>query len=259
MNISLLNGEAGTLPVSHRALAYGDGLFETIYVDQQGPHFLSQHLERLARGIKRLQLNYSEAQLAELHDSLTHLCKNLQSPHVLKVMVLRQSAGRGYDFVPTEQLSDTVIQLSDYSKPAWAEQGACVMVSDIPVTESTALVGLKHLNRLDSVLARQTARQLGADEVLMLDAKQHIIQGTMTNVFFKIHGKWQTPLLKKAGVEGIYKQSLMQRYDIEERDIDVAVLDDIESAFITNSLIGIVPISELQGRALLVCSDLTSE
>lgn len=259
MNISLLNGEAGTLPVSHRALAYGDGLFETLYVDDQGPHFLNQHLARLARGIKRLQLVYTDAQLNALKQQLASLCQPISSPHVLKIMLLRQSIGRGYDFDPALQTTDTVIQLSDYSRPAWAEQGACVIVSDVPVTENSALAGLKHLNRLDSVIARQTARQQGADEALMLDSKQRVIQGTMSNVFFKIDAQWQTPLLNTAGIEGIYKQSLIKQWPVNEQHIPVAALKHVEAAFITNSLIGIVPITELQGRALQVCSDPTSD
>lgn len=57
------------------------------------------------------------------------------------------------------------------------------MTSPIPASVNAALAGIKHLNRLDSVLARQTARSRQADEALLCDDQGWVVEGSMSNLF----------------------------------------------------------------------------
>lgn len=238
------------MPVSHRALAYGDGLFETLYVDQNGPHYLPDHLSRLLKGVETLLFAWSENSTENLKNDIAEICRGISTPHVLKIMLLRNCPGRGYDFDPQLQTTDVVLQLADYQKPAWTAQGAKVVTSNIRINESCTLAGLKHLNRLDSVLARQFARTHEAHEALLLDSDNNVIEGSMSNIFIKIDGAWLTPSLKSAGVAGIFRKQIIRQNKITETNIAADKLAFVEAAALTNSLIGLVPITELDGRTL---------
>jgi 4-amino-4-deoxychorismate lyase len=250
MKMITINDQAGVIPASHRALAYGDGLFETILVDQNGPQFLTEHLNRLLSGTRRLQLNWSEERTDKLLTRITDLCRGITTPHVLKIMLLRNYPGRGYDFDPLQQTTDVVIQINDYRRPDWAQLGASVVISETRINENQTLSGLKHLNRLDSVLARQCARKHRAHEALLLDACDNIIEGSMSNIFMKIGSQWVTPSLNNAGVSGILRQQLIDKNPIQIRPVHRQELSKVKAAALTNSLIGIVPITHIDGRQL---------
>ncbi|MBU2863303.1 aminodeoxychorismate lyase [Reinekea forsetii] len=258
MEILLVNGQNALIEANHRALAYGDGLFETCLVSHRTIHFLAAHLQRLMDGANKLLLPFDDAQKLSLKQDVVHLTSHINEPHVLKIMLLRKAPGRGYDFNPKVQDLDVVIQLNPYQKPDWC-QGAKVVESSIPVSENAYLAGIKHLNRLDSVLARQEARGEGAHDALMLTSKRRVIESSMANVFLKVQGQWFTPILDTAGVNGIIRQHLLSAFSsqILEQHIDQATLAQVESAFLTNSLMGIIPIIELNQRKLELCSNLT--
>ncbi|TCS42555.1 aminodeoxychorismate lyase [Reinekea marinisedimentorum] len=250
MKITLINGEAGAIPASHRALAYGDGLFETIYVDHNGPQFLTDHLNRLLSGVEILNLAWSESCTDKLLNEISRLVRDITVPHALKIMLLRNYPGRGYDFDPQQQTTDVVLQLADYVKPAWAEKGAKVVVAETYINENQTLAGLKHLNRLDSVIARQFARKNNAHEALLSDAQKNIIEGSMCNVFFKVGSEWLTPSLKVAGVAGILRQQVIEQNAVQVREIHRDELANVEAAALTNSLIGMVPVVSIDNRIL---------
>ncbi|WP_320825917.1 aminodeoxychorismate lyase [Reinekea sp.] len=257
MHISLFNGTNGAIPLSHRALAYGDGLFETLLADRRGPHWLAAHLDRLYAGTCRLGMAWSMAQNLALKEQLEALCADLDGPHLIKVMLLRNNPAHGYDFDPLLQQTDVLLQCSPYQRPDWTEQGARVGLSGSHVSRNSTLAGMKHLNRLDSVLARQSARRQGVDEVLMTTDNGTIIEGSLANVFFYRQGRWSTPAVDQAGVAGVMREQLLQRFaQIAVSGTEVDNIDQIESAFLSNSLMGLVPVRCLMGRTLAIHADI---
>jgi 4-amino-4-deoxychorismate lyase len=82
----------------------------------------------------------------------------------------------------------------------------------------------------------------------------------MANVFFKIKGRWLTPAIDSAGVKGIIRQNLLQQFSekIIVQNIDRDSLTEVESAFMTNSLLGLVPIIELNQQALKDCQSIST-
>jgi len=257
MQISLFNGVSGAIPLSHRALAYGDGLFETLLADSSGPHWLTAHLERLHNGAHRLGMAWSVAQSVALREQLEALCADMEVPHLIKVMLLRNNPARGYDFDPLLQQTDVLLQCSPYQRPEWAAQGARVGLAETHISVNSTLAGMKHLNRLDSVLARQSARRQGLDEVLMTMDNGFIIEGSLANVFFYRHGRWTTPAVDLAGVAGVMREQLLAHFSqIGVAALTVDQLDQIESAFLSNSLMGLVPVRSLMGRALATHVDI---
>jgi 4-amino-4-deoxychorismate lyase len=121
--------------------------------------------------------------------------------------------------------------------------GVCVRVCRQQLAEQPALAGMKHLNRLEQVLARAEWSDPQIAEGLMLDQRARLIEGTMSNIFLVRDGVVRTPQLHRCGVAGVMRQIVMEQLvAVTETDL---VLDDVIAAdevFLTNSVIGIWPV-----------------
>lgn len=250
-----INGrEARTVPVLERALHYGDGLFETLAVKQGHIGLLDLHLERLQGGCVRLAIPMPDTEV--LRAELTTAAAG-EGRAVLKLMVTRGAGGRGYR--PPEAASATRILLR-YPWPdhpaAWAEQGVRLKVCDTRLAEQPQLAGLKHLNRLEQVLARAEWNEAdGYQEGLMLDPAGRVIEGTMSNVFVSPReGLLLTPDLGRCGVAGVMRRHILERakaagIQVQVTDLPLAVLMRSREIFLCNSLMGVWPVAELYGRS----------
>ncbi len=249
---SLLDGVAnGCIEGSDRGLHYGDGLFETLAVRAGRPRFWSQHLARLTAGCIRLAIPAPDPAL--LRAEADRLCAT-QTQAVLKIVVTRGSGGRGYR-PPLEAVPRRLLSLSPWPDyPAsWANSGVQLRYCRTPVATSPALAGLKHLGRLEQVLARAEWDDPAIPEGLMLDADGAVIEGTMSNLFAVQDGALWTPDLSRAGVAGLARQrvlALAQRQGIRvsEGRLTPADLTQADGLFLTNSLIGLWPVRQLEGR-----------
>ena len=256
MEQTLVNGQTVGLAADHRALAFGDGIFETCLCQGRKVAFFSEHMARLARGAQVLRLNWSAADQQNLADDLQQLLQTKADAecHSLKFMLLRSAPGRGYGYEPAHQQVDVVVQIKPYCRPEWAQRGARVFMGPA-ISEHPSLAGIKHLNRLDSVLAKAAAKEQGCDEALLVDQHNAVIEGSMSNLFYKYSGRWFTPPIVMAGVNGIIRQQLLLHCsEIRERPLFTSECESLESAFICNSLIGLVSVTELNGLQLEVDS-----
>lgn len=251
---SLINGEhkddvAGT----DRGLYYGDGLFETLAVVDSEPQRWDAHLQRLKRGMQRL--GFPAIDMQRLAQEAAQLCVGVERG-VLKLVLTRGSGGRGYR-PPSMPVPTRILQL--YSWPAypphWAEHGVRARVCTTRLAIQPTLAGLKHLNRLEQVLARREWDDPDIAEGLMLDTQDQIISGTLSNVFFVRHGVLHTPDLSGCGVAGVTRATIL---DIARRrgwptKIGAFRMHDLLQAqeiFFCNSVIGIWPVTSLEGYAL---------
>lgn len=243
---SLLNGRPSPyIDSNERGLAYGDGLFETIKVDNSGAQFLDAHLQRLALGCQRLKLYCPIDMLRREIDQL--LAMPGPRPATLKLIISRASTGRGYR-PGSHAGSLRLVSLS--ASHAAAElpisTGVDLRLCDHRLPINPALAGLKHLCRLDNVIA--SAEADGGVEGLMLDAAGRLVEGTMSNVFLVIEGRLLTPALHRCGVAGVIRQLILERLASREalvtevKDLKLADLYRAEEVFICNSIIGIVPV-----------------
>ena len=188
----LIDGrEAVAIDVRDRGLHYGDGLFETLAVAQGRPLLWRRHMQRLAAGCRRLRIPPPAAET--LREEAERLCARLDRA-VLKIMVTRGDGGRGY--APPPAAAGTRV-LMTYPWPPYPERhrrdGVAVRVCAARLGASPGLVGLKHLNRLEQVMARAEWDDPSIAEGLMLDAAGHVIEGTMSNLFAVIGGRLVTP------------------------------------------------------------------
>ncbi|MHA7878279.1 MAG: aminodeoxychorismate lyase [Saccharospirillum sp.] len=253
MSHCLINGQPMTrIPAQNRGLAFGDGVFETCYSQHGSVRFLEDHLRRLRSGVSRLQLRWSDEDDDRLRDEIQSLVSVDNEPAVIKLILVRHSEGRGYDFDPATQSTQRLVMRLPYRPPPWASQSARLVVSRQYASSNPGLAGIKHLNRLDSVLARQDARRQQADEALLCLPNGEVVEGTMSNIYLQVEGRWVTPDLHSAGVDGIIRRRLLAEphSNLVTAVIHKTQLQHTEVAMISNSLIGLVPVTELDGRVL---------
>lgn len=251
---TLVNGLAvDCLSTQDRGLLYGDGLFETIAVQNGTPRHWTRHLDRLQDGCARLGIAPPDA--AVLESEAASLCRGAVRA-VLKLIVTRGRGGRGYRPDP-EAPATRIVQLHPY--PSWpaenARDGVRVRICRLRLGCNPLLAGIKHLNRLEQVLARAEWDDPTISEGLMLDASGHLIEGTMSNVFLVRDGVLQAPDLVRCGVAGITRALTLQlarqaSIATAVRDITVDELDGegTEEIFLCNSLIGIWPVIRVADR-----------
>ncbi len=249
--LSLIDGRpVGVVNVDDRGFNYGDGLFETIAVHQGQPRLWSAHMRRLSLGAARLGITPpAESTLAK---EAASLCEGRMRA-VLKIMVTRGQGGRGYassrNTSPTRVLR--CLPAPAYPAGLWRE-GARVRVCRFRLVRDPQLAGIKHLNRLPQVMAR-AEWDSGYDEGLMLDDGGAVIEGTKSNLFIVSKGQVRTPDLAQAGVCGVARQVILERTPITglsvvEESLSLDTVRKADELFLTNALIGIWPVRQLEGK-----------
>ncbi len=254
--MTLVNGiESDTILTGDRGLNYGDGLFETLAVRDGVPLCWNRHISRLAMGCGRLKIPCPPDAL--LFEEATRVCSGL-ALGVLKILITRGTGGRGYR-IPEALTPSRILATHPWPEFSVSQglNGVAVRICQTRLGSNPCLAGIKHLNRLEQVLARREWSDPGIAEGLMLDPEARVIEGTMSNLFLVTQGRLVTPDLAKAGVAGIMRELVM----LEAARLGVAVgvapvtLADVRNAdelFLSNSLFGIWPIRSLDGRAYRV-------
>lgn len=249
-----INGKRTTqVDYRDRGLQYGDGLFETMRVHDGRIALLSHHLDRVLLGCRRLHIPTPGRQL--LQREILRAAAD-RPDAVLKLIVTRGIGERGYR--APQPCHPTRLVLCDDHPVRRAGDGKPVRVRlcRTRLSDNTALAGLKTLNRLDSVLARNEWRDPRISEGLMLDRDGHIVCGTMSNVFIGRNGRFITPTLDRCGVAGVMRRWVLDtarrcRMNVREGRVSVAQLLRADEIFLTNAVIGIWTVGAVVDRNVL--------
>lgn len=246
---SLVNGQqAEHISIRDRGFQYGDGCFETVRVLFNQPILWPAHFNRLQHACSVLQLSVN---FEALQREVSFLLQNNSAPDVvLKIIVTRGEGGRGYS--PAEQSDCTrVLQLLDYVAPN-TEDGASVVLCQHRISRNTGLAGIKHLNRLDQVLASAEIPS-GCDEGLCIDEEGYIIEGCRSNLLLAINSELVSPDLSMSGVEGVMLKHLIDEFSkqgikLRSRKITLEKLKMADEVFLCNSVFGVWPLNEIQNE-----------
>lgn len=245
----LVNGlQTDLLNVHDRGLAYGDGVFRTLRVSRGKALCWQRHYVKLQADCQVLGLFCPNYPL---------LCKEINlvaaaNPEsVLKIIITRGSGPRGYRV--TDEMQPTRIimaeSLPDYP-PSYHEHGVSLRVCDLRLSLQPRLAGIKHLNRLENVMARQEWNDVSIAEGLLLDGEGYVIGGTMTNLFMLKDNELWTPDLTRCGVAGVQRKRVLERAAASgipsvERNILLEQLLQADEIFLTNSVIGVWQVREI--------------
>jgi 4-amino-4-deoxychorismate lyase len=245
--IPVLSTREISILLGDRGLAYGDGLFETMRVEGGRVPLLHRHLDRLFAGCERLGMPLPErGALAARAEGLAESA----GAGVVKVVVTRGAGSRGYrpPEKPDLRVMTEIHPLPDIPRSHYTE-GVSLQVCTTRIGRSPATAGLKHLGRLEQVLASSELRGDCA-EGLMLDEHGHVIEGTRCNLFLVRAGDVFTPRLDMSGVAGVMRTLVLETAGaLHLRASEVLVsMEDLVQAdeiLLTNAVIGIWPVSRI--------------
>lgn len=253
----LIDGLAATtLSAEDRGLHYGDGVFETMRCRDGRVRWLDLHLARLQRGCERLGIAMPEPAL--LQRELQTLIEGEQRC-LLKLIVTRGVAqGRGYRPTGGEQPTRVL------RRYAWPAPGAAefrVHRSPVVLGSNPLLAGIKHLNRLEQVLAQRAAAAAGVEEGLQCCESGEIVAGSMSNVFVVEDDVWLTPPIVHCGVAGVMRSLVMStaaRVGLAVREVTLtpAQLLKAPAIVLSNVRLGLQAVHWYEGRRLSVPASL---
>jgi 4-amino-4-deoxychorismate lyase len=246
----LVNGAASADParalaLDDRGFQYGDGLFETMLLADGRVRALDAHLRRLEAGCARLAIAAPAREV--LLADIAGVTGSARSG-VIKIIVSRGVGPRGYR--PTDGLAPTrVIALHPPPAPARSSTIAIRWCST-RLGRNALLAGIKHLNRLEQVLAQAEWRDEQVEEGLMLDTEGELVCATAGNVFIVRDGTLVTPDLRFSGVRGVMREQVLDAakrlgIPVSEEPLwphDVEIASEV---FITNAIRGIRPVAVL--------------
>ena len=248
----LVNGKPGNLiSIRDRGLLYGDGVFRTLLATSGKAQFWPMHYKKLQHDCAALGIVCPDAGL--LFTELTDLLA--QHPNVVvKLIVTRGEGTRGY--VPPACAKPShlwdISPLPDYPSD-WASHGIKARMSQLRLSKQPRLAGIKHLNRLENVLAAAEWNDANIAESVMLDVAGHVIEATRSNLFIVCGGALLTPNLTYCGVAGVQRERVIQWAAMNNvpcriEQLGLAELLAADEVFLVNSVIGLWPIRELQDR-----------
>lgn len=282
----LINGVAGNqISIRDRGLLYGDGVFRTLRVVNGQPqcwplHYKKLQHDSLALGIVCPDFALLSAELAGLTPE--------HPDAVFKLIVTRGLSARGYAPAPSrhaltiksvmsaslspgslpqagerEVLSQCepnvyanpthiwdVFPLPEYPRD-WFTQGVTLGLCKLRLGYQPRLAGIKHLNRLENVLAAAECTEVA--EGLLLDAEDNVIEGVRSNVFLISNGCLITPDLSRCGVAGVQRDRVIACAEaigmpVEVCDVRLEELHAADEVFLTNSVFGIWPVAQFEQR-----------
>ncbi len=243
---AFVNGEAGdALTVADRGLGYGHGVFETMRVHGARIPLWHYHRQRLLDGAARLDIAIDRQQV---EGDLERALAATPADGVIKLILTGGTGPRGYRHDP--QTTPTRI-IQWFPAPPADNTPVTLQLCDYRLPLNPRLAGLKHLNRLDQVLAAAEVDK--GHEGLLLDANDRVTEALSHNLFACVDGHWLTPSLAGAGVAGVMRRFLLEtvfpRAGIEAGEMTLSVDDMVAASelFICNSVVGIRPVAALAG------------
>lgn len=243
MSLSYWNGrlvpaEEIHLDPADAGFLFGDGLFETLRVDGGRPRDLSAHLDRLAAGLRRLGIDPPESR-CDLGRAVAEVAKAAPRP----VARLRITISRGTAAGPTR-----LITASPYEPPDGPV--AAVLLPDLRIDSRSPLAGLKSLCYLTNRVALREAEAQGAFEALLLNEHSRLAEGSRSNVALVLPDGIFTPPESEGCLPGTVRRRLLERGAIHEQPLTLEDLAAAEGLLLMNSLIGVLPVSRIDGREL---------
>ena len=241
------------LSVLDRGFTLGDGVFETLRVAGGRAFRLIDHLARLRASARVLELP------VDMTDrELTEAIERVRRANRLRNAVVRITISRGVAterglLPPARPVPTVVVQASPFRGLPAAERGFSVCTSSVRRNELSPTSRIKACAYVDNLLARLEARQLGADEAVLMNTAGYLACCSTANLHLVSELKVLTPALQCGTLAGVTRQVVRELAGElglawAEAWLRPADLQSADEAFLTNSVLGIVPITRVDGQ-----------
>ena len=245
------------ISIHDRALQYGDGVFETLRIVDGKIPMWKYHQQRLKNAQQILGLPLDDF-FAQWHGFITEHLRDVKTA-CAKLVISRGEGPRGYK-IPEQASLNWWLNVTDLPVREPKNEFKLTLCRHA-LSRQPRLAGLKHLNRLDQVLARsEWSEQDSFDEGIMFNLDGDVIEGTMSNIFWLKSGQLFTPDLSQEGIDGCVRRWVIDQLGhnsavvteavIVEKDAKLDQLLTADAVFLTNSLMGIQKITQIDGHAI---------
>lgn len=242
INGQIISEEKIFISSADKGLRYGSGLFETLRIYKSRPFLLEEHLKRMFHSAWQLGFtprDYSQDKLAMASESLIN-CNEI-TEGVLHIYwteggLLWMTCTNGIPYPQELQ-----------------ESGIRAAISRIRRNETSPLVGMKTFNYLDNILAKKEAVDQGFQEAIFFNTKNFLAEGAVSNIFLVNKGTIITPDIASGILPGIARKTVLELagdYSAKEREISSEELETTEECFLTNSLMEIMPVININGKQI---------
>ena len=243
-----------TIPVNDRAFNYGDGLFETILINNGAPLFLKEHLTRLRIGCKKLRILLPSQTVIE--KSINKSIGNTKKC-IIKIICSRGISTHGYAYD-----KKVIPQLYIIKKKAMHIKRSLFIslgYSKYKLCDNPYMSKIKHLNRLEQILGFTFTNRKEGNNNILIDKNNNIVECVSSNIFLYTNKKnnfnFVTPDLSNCGVDGIMKRVIIKfmkrkKINISESTIKQKDIRKFHGAFICNSVTGIQFVKKIGEHAL---------
>lgn len=233
-----------------RACLYGDGLFETILIVNSQPRFWSTHWKRLSMGLDRLGFMPIDEQ--DVIDKIANVLssQSLRSG-IVRLSISREQSQRGYRVSPTAQ---TIIDIQCFSLASrWHGKQIAARWCKTQWAQQPLLAGIKHLNRLEQVLARNEWHDDAIEEGLVCDTTNHVISGTMSALLMRKGNQLFAADLSQTGVASIAREEALvaltaHHYQVHIKPLTKAEILSADELVMMNTIQGIAHVKQLDGH-----------
>jgi len=245
--INHLNNSSSTYPNLDRGNMFGDGFFTTGIIYQNQFCHQQRHFERLVTSANRLL--FGDLNLSDLKERLNQLVNEIDNS-AIRISISRQQSQRGYAIAHDATYRCTILLTA---LPGLPEKNCELVDAKTAISCNPTLAGLKHLNRLDSVMAASEISTVNQEALMYYG--DLAISGSRSNLFVKLNGVWMTPSLSHCGITGITRDrtiEVFKQQGIKWAMTDISRLDiaKVDAAFLTNSLVGIWPVASINAREI---------
>ncbi len=206
---------------------FGLGVFETISIEHNVPVFLSWHLERLRHSLRELGIR-----------------QNIDESYVCSWLSAHPGEHQALKIMASDENLILTIRPNPYT-PEQIAAGFSLSYSHVFRNETSPLTRHKTLNYGDCILEKRRAREKGADELILCNSRGEICEGTTTNIFFVRHGQIYTPPVSCGLLPGILRRFILEQYPVNEQILYREDALQMEECFVTNSLMGVMPVNTL--------------
>jgi len=234
-----------TIAPDDAGFLFGDGLFETLRVNDGHARDIEAHLDRLLAGLRQIRI-----ELPEDRHALRHAISQISEAAPRLVARMRITMTRGSAGTPTR-----LITTASYEPPGedlYREGVAVHLILERRIDSAGPLAGLKSLSYQANRLALREAEAAGAYEALLLNERGRLVEGSRSNVALVFPDGVVTPPESDGCVPGTVRRRLLEKGVIAEEPLSPEDLAMASEILLMNSLIGVLPVSRINSREIPV-------
>ncbi len=256
LNGNIVDGREAGLSVFDRGILYGDGFFETMRAEHGYVLFLKAHLERLYQSCRFFNIEFKPEEDGYWADRIGLLIEKngLQKTiAAVKIIITRGTGARSLG-LPKQSEPTIIVYAREYEAPPKDKYDHGIVAEVFPYPRYSFLADHKSLNYLFYLSAREWAEKRGADEAIVLNVDGTVSEGATTNVFYVQEGsifRPESPHYLRGVMEGQVINLLEERgKEIFTEPTTVSILAEAEEVFLTNSLLGVMPVGRIGENVL---------